>query len=65
MTFEEVARFSHPSSCFPDTEVFGKKFNREYLESQNFYSAEISNFVSAAYDNRGCGTIWPLVALFS
>ena len=44
MTIEEVARCGVSSSCSPDTEVFRTKFNREYLETENLYYAEISNF---------------------
>ena len=58
MTIEVVARYGHPSGCSPDTDVFRKKFNRQYLESQNFYSSMITNFVSGSHDNRGGGTIW-------
>ena len=65
MTIEEVARYGHPSSSSPDTQVFRTKFIREYLESQNLYFAETSNFESGAYDNRGGGTLWPPLGLFS
>ena len=56
MTIEEAARHGH-MSCSHDTDVFRKKFNPEYVESQNFYFAQITNFVSGAYDIRGGGTI--------
>ena len=65
MTIEEVARYVHPSGSSTDTEVFRTKFNRDYLERQNVNLADISNFVSGAYDNRGGGTMWGLVELFS
>ena len=65
MTIEVVERYGHPSSCSPDTEAFHTEFKRKYLESQNVDLVEISNFVSGAHDNRGGGTIWPPVVLFS
>ena len=59
MTIEEVARQEPPSGGSPDTEVFGKKFEREYLDNQQNYVAENSNFVSGEYGHRGGGTTRP------
>ena len=65
MTIEEVARRDPPSCGSPDTEVFGKKFEREYLDNQQNYVAENSNFVSGEHDLRGGGTTSPAVGRFS
>ena len=53
MTVEEVAVYGPASCCSPNTEVFREKFKREFLENQKLFLAEISRFVSGAYDSLG------------
>ena len=65
MAIEEVAGRDPPSSCSPDTEVFRKNFEWEYLDTGHDYLAEISNFVSGEHGNRRGGTTRPPVVRFS
>ena len=52
MILEEVARQSRSFSGAPDTEVFRKIFELEYLANDRIFLAENSYFVSGEHDTR-------------
>ena len=56
MILEEVARQSRPLSVAPDTEVFQKIFELEYLANERDFLGENSDFVLGQHDTCRGGT---------
>ena len=61
MTLEEAARQSRSFSGAPDTEVFRKIFELEYLANELEFLGENSDFVSGEHDTRRGGRTKPAV----
>ena len=65
MILKELARQRSKCSFSPDTEVFQKMFNLEYLVNELEIVAENSDSVLEEHDTRGGGTTKIDVQLFS